>query len=287
MWYDMRFGHKTVLGDPQFVPSLSRYSVERILPEDINWLLVNRGSQIIFNDLLIERGALSDEERQLVVKQAMKAIIGYGDALLFFLGGYHWSYQEKNRRMARRNDVPESFRNLYAAAMEFRFQPQYDEYLHRDLDAWMREIRESCEKVHIECESRRMRARNWTWEEYPSLCLRHALRANPLALRATAKKLINICRGLVSGARANWQDGLAYRAAGPRGLLPACYPAVVYGLECPPLLHWTQNALGARDASRNELRRAFLRQWGHLVDPSFFKVVDRLGLDLDSRDPNL
>jgi hypothetical protein len=44
MFYDMRYGHTTVLGDPDLLPSLTRFSVERILPSDVRWLVVNRGS---------------------------------------------------------------------------------------------------------------------------------------------------------------------------------------------------------------------------------------------------
>ncbi|MFC1735279.1 hypothetical protein ACFL1X_04125, partial [Candidatus Hydrogenedentota bacterium] len=281
MWYDMRFGHKTVLGDVDFVPSLSRYSVARILPDDILWLLVNRGSQIVVNDLLIARGSLSEEEKNFMVKLAIKAIIGYGDALLFFLGDYHWSYQEKGRRMAKRTDVTESFRNLYAEALEFRFQPRYQEYLQKDMSTWMDELREAFQTVHMECESLRMGKRNWGWEEYPTLSLRYGLFDQLSSPHATAKKILNLLRGPRSPADTGIWSKIAYRSAGHRGLLPVCYPAVIYGFENEPLRGWVQKAIIARDTSCNELRRAYLRAWGKHMDPNFFKVARRFNLPLE------
>lgn len=282
MWYDMRFGHKTILGDPEFVPSLTRFSLESVVPGDVLWLLINRGAQMAVNALLLERETLEEEERRNVVRWAMKAIIGYGDALLFFSGRYHWSYQEKQRRMTSFSDAPEPFRKAYDDAIEFRFQPRYDAYLGRDLAAWMAELLQSFERIHIECESQRLGVRGWAWTSYPALTLRHEVLRQGWTARGVVKKLAGLARnGAPPSARPFW-DGLVYRMAGPRGWLPACYPTVIYGLADPSLRRWTREALGAADESPTAMRLAFLRAWGRYSDPNFFKVARRLGLGIES-----
>ena len=285
MWYDMRFGHKTVLGDSDFLPSLKQFSVDRILPGDVLWLLVNRGSHVLINDYLMAQRAPREEDKRVIVKHAVKAIIGYGDALLFFLGAYNWSYQEKARRMAERTDVPESFRNLYAEAIAFRFAPCYEEYLGRDMHAWMDSLRDAFQPVHIECESRRLGRTNWTWAEYPSLNLRYALLSQGSSPRATARKALNCLRGPKPPSQIGLLDKMAYRAAGYRGLLPACFPAIMYGLEEDSTRNWVKHALGSHGTSQKELLRTYLRAWGHYADANFFKVAQQLDLPLETEEP--
>ncbi len=283
MWYDMRYGHKTILGDRDFVPSLHRYSVETIDPEDVRWLLVNRGSQLIVTDLLLARKQRSLTEMRYIIRLTMKAIIGYGDALLFFLGAYHWSYREKGKRMERQPDVPAEFRELYAEAIDFRFQPEYDAYIRRDIPQWVDSVRELLEGVHRECESKRMGIYDWSWEEYPRLSLRHDLWRFPPSFRRAVRKLANLLSGPSAPAHASWMDRVAHRAAGHRGLLPACFPTIVYGLESETLRQWTRHALAAQDTAQETLALAFLEAWGRQVDPNFFKVSQQLGLPLEPR----
>jgi hypothetical protein len=99
--------------------------------------MVNCGTLLLINDLLLEDEVSSLERRRTIIRHVMKGIIGYGDALFYVLGAYHWSYQERQRRMRKQVSVPESFRHLYDEAMEFRFQPSYVKYLEHDFpDGW-------------------------------------------------------------------------------------------------------------------------------------------------------
>lgn len=280
MWYDMRHGHKTILGDSDFVPSLRQFSVDRIEPQDIRWLLVNRGSQLIVNDLLMQKEHVTQSMLRYIIRLSMKAIIGYGDALLYFLDEYHWSYREKAQRMAQQTPVCAEFRKLYAEAVEFRFQPDYAPYLRRNLSEWSRTTRELLQDVHRVCESKRMRTEHWSWAEYPLLSLRKDLLQLPSSMREAGKRLVNICRGPKAPPRHAFSDRIAYRAAGHRGLLPVCYPTIVYDLQDQELREWTRLALGAPDAKQYTLALRFLEGWGRRVDPNFFKTSRRLGLPL-------
>lgn len=282
MWYDMRCGHKTILGDErQLERLLSRFSADRIIPSDVLWLLVNRGTHVVINDLLLERGALSAEERRFVVKLTMKAIIGYGDALLFFRGKYHWSYQEKARRMKDQGGVDEGFRRVYDAAIAFRFRPCYEAYTARDLAAWMEELRPLFLSVYVASESARLGRQGWSWSEYPELMLRHAVFDGAWSVRGAAKKARNLLLGPRYPGAAAPLLRLGYASGGRRGLLPLCFPIVAYDLAEHSYRELVRASLGAPGVDLPALRRAFLYHWGNQVDPNFFKVVRQFNLCLE------
>lgn len=83
-WYDMRFGHRTLLGDPGWAPSLDRFTAEAIQPSDARDLLVNRVTLLVINDAILELGVPAPDIRRQVIRHGLKAVIGAGDALLFF-----------------------------------------------------------------------------------------------------------------------------------------------------------------------------------------------------------
>lgn len=281
MWYDMRFGHKTVLGDSGFVPSLSRHTVERVEAPDLLWLLVNRGSQLLVARVLIDRGHLVEDERKFIVKVAMKAIVAYGDALLFSLGDYHWSYQEKARRMATHTDIPSPMPRLYEEAVAFRFQPRYGDYLQRDLKQWLDDILDPLESAHLRFETWRMRHDLPNWDNYPQAALRHAFFEYGMSPRATGKKILHCLREHAAPSAGGMVAQLSYRTAGSRGRLLAYFPVPMYTLENESLRRDAKYALDARNESLPELSTAFLRTWGRVVDPNFFKTVKRFDLALD------
>lgn len=279
LWHDMRFGHKTLLGDPGFVPSLSRFTAEKIPPSDVRNLLVNRGTLLVINRLLLVKSPDSPAVRRTVVKHAVKAIIGYGDALLFFRGAYHWSYQEKQRRMRARTDVPETFRRLYDEAMEFRFQPSYPEYLKRDPHAWMSELEVAFERIHLECEQVRLGAPGLQWDDYLPTALRRAVWEDSLSLRGWARKLRNGLRpeGPAGG------DGrtLPLRLAGWPGTLPLLFPAVAYRPPAPDYLEAVRSLLRPSSPGGDGMVNAYLKAWGAFCDPNFPKVLQALNLRID------
>ena len=283
MWYDMRYGHKTILGDAKFVPSLAQFEVDRIPPWDVRNLLVNRGTLLLINEQLIAsgKGALEESVRKLIVKHIMKAIIGYGDALLFFLGDYNWSYAEKQRRMRARTDVAPEFRKLYDEAVEFRFQPQYPAYLTRDPSEWMALLREAFAPLHLICESKRLGAAGLTWEKYPELAFRHALFEDTLTPRAWLKRAYHGVFSSPCPVRMPLMARVGYRALGGQGLFPILFPVVAYRLEAPSLRELVAGACGARNTEHDELRRAYLHLWGRVCDTNFASFLQRWNVSLE------
>ena len=280
MWYDMRFGHKTILGDPEFVPSLTQFSIERIPAWDVRNLLVNRGTLLTINDQLIASRGLLPKVRRLVVKHAMKAIIGYGDALLFFLGDYDWSYAEKQRRMRARDDVVPDFKDLYDRALEFRFQPSYAAFEQVDIPAWLESLRRSLAPIHLLCERKRLRCEGLDWRDYAEAAARHAIFEDAASLRAWGKKARNALRTGAHVPSASARASLGFRMLGPRGVLPLLFPIVGYHLEDERLRKVAASYLGARNTGIAEIRRAYLLGWRTFGDSNFPAFLDKWRIDL-------
>jgi len=282
MWYDMRFGHKTVVGDANFVPSLSRFSLEHVPAWDILNLLVNRGTLLLINDQLMSIRSPLPEDRKRVVKHAMKAIIGYGDARLFFLGDYHWSYAEKQKRMRARSEVAPAFRQLYDEAIEFRFQPDYAAYMDRDLSRWMDELRHTFAPLHLQCEQKRLKCDRLTWETYPETVFQRAIWDDWRSARGWAKKAASFVRtsgslprGYSTGAR------IGFRALGLRGILPVLFPVATYHLDNVKHRELAAQCLQAESTEVGEIRRAYLFNWGSSVEPPFLSLARKWGLALE------
>ena len=284
MWYDMRFGHKTILGDAEFVLALDHFRLERIPAWNVRDLLINRGTLLLINDMLLEADAIDDETRRLIVKHSFKAIIGYGDALLFFLGDYHWSYAEKRRRMQARADVPAEFRRMYDEAVEFRFSPYYAPYAERDLAAWMDTLRHALAPIHLRCESIRLGHPQLTWHDYWEAGQRHALIEDIGSPRAWAKKLVHCVQTREPLAASSMAARLGCRTLGPSGLLSIVFPLVTYALHEVPQCEAAARTLGADSPSRPDLRRAYLKRWGLAGDPNFKHVLDRVNVSLEGQE---
>lgn len=286
MWYDMRFGHKTILGDPDFVPGLRRFSAQRILASDVLNLLVNRGTLLLLNRALLERGTESERDRRNVIKHGAKAIIGYGDALLFSLGAYHWSYREKARRMEARTDVPRAFQRLYLEAASFRLQPRYESFRSCDLAGWNESIIADLEPIHLAFEGARLRRPGLDWESYPHLALESSSTDDLFVPRRLARKILN---GLGASrapdpVRSSLKARLGFRMAGQAGLLPLVFPMLAYGPSSPEKLGLARAFLDTDAPDRGMLTHEYLLRWGRFGDVNFLDGLRHKELNLTMKE---
>lgn len=288
MWYDMRCGHKTVLGDRSFLPSLSQFGLQRVPSWDVHNLLVNRGTLLVINDCLASQSPTASMQ-QIYARHTTKAVIGYGDALLYSRGAYDWSYAEKQRRMRLLVDVEPTFRELYDVAAEQRFRPSSS--IPDCLDDIER-VRQACESVHREFESRRLGLPTVKWDSYLPAALRRSL-LEDTSPRGCARSVRNLCRLRGHGGRA-WQaercragshfDTLAQlglRALSRQRLLGLLFPAVAYR-DCGVSFRAHAAALlDCTTSGRSELRAGYLRAWGDTVDRNFARFLSRFQLSLE------
>ncbi|MBM4395522.1 MAG: hypothetical protein FJ087_07505 [Deltaproteobacteria bacterium] len=281
-WYDVRHGHRTLFGDPDWAPSLARFTADAILPSDVRDLLVNRATLLVIDDSVLARGRPEGDVRRQVVRHGIKAVIGAGDALLFFLGGYHWKNAERQRRMRERPGVPSDLAALYDEAMETRFRSDDAPWDARDLAAWVDRLRAAARDAHLAVEARRLEKAGLTWEGYPDVALEaialEAVRGGPGRwLRAAAAAARS--RGLPGRASRAVEAG--WRFATARDRMGLALPVVAYGVGDSRFRAIARAAVRARGDSPAALRRGYLGTWGADGDPNFPAAARRLGIDVE------
>jgi hypothetical protein len=265
MWHDMHFGHRTVCGDPDFAPSLTHFGTSPIPAWDVRNLLVNRGTLLLINGELLQGEPVNPRIARTVVRHLVKAVIGYGDALLYSNRQYHWSYLEKQVRMRRLAAAPERFRELYESAMEFRFSPSYARYAGADLKALAEDLEPVLAQVHLGCERVRLNRPDLTWGEYADAALRALVRTSAASPRALLSSVGNLGRRPIAKLDLPPAAALGARLGGAREILPVAFPGVAYRSADASLAR----CLARVPASRAEMRRRYLELWGRYVDVNF------------------
>jgi hypothetical protein len=286
MWYDMRFGHKVIIGPDDYMARYTHFKLENILSSDALALLVNRGTLFVINQVMIEQNpVLTKDLRRVFTKHMIKAIIGYGDSLLYFLGDYNWSYEEKGRRMAKRNDINDEFKAIYLDAIDFRFAPRYSDYEDRDPEQWLADTLALCEDVHMRCERIRLNDETITWEKYLSPFLRRSLSDNFLSPRSWIRKVLNSVKvPSMASAGLSIMDRIGYRAGGPRGILLASFPAVVYPGVSKSVRQVSAQFLQAQSSETKELSEGYLRWWAKAGDSNFLRGLTKMGIEIETEE---
>lgn len=280
IWYDMRFGHKTIYGNPDFVPSLTRFSIDKIPSWDARNLMVNRGTLMIINDLILQKDYLDYNLKKLIVKHIIKAIIGYGDTLLFFLDDYNWSYVQKQKNMRKRTDVNPKFKAIYEEAMNFRFQPDYPKYLIRDLYAWAEELRGIFKEVFLVCETKRLQQKSISWDEYPLKAFEYAWGDYFFQPKPLAKKLYNLLKSRKQLQEGNLLAKVGFKSLGEAGILPILFPIFAYKLENEKFIQIAEDFLNSKKDFLS-LRKAYLRYWGEYADVNFINMLKKYEISID------
>jgi hypothetical protein len=284
LWYDVRHGHKLLAGDPEFLSGLSRFTVSNIDPREMGDLLINRGALLILNDLLFDRGTLTSAQRETAVTHIAKAVIGYGDALLFFQGLYDWSYVERRRRMAARatRATPE-FKRLYETAMTYRFtgDPKVGQWLLNHAQSG--HIRHLLSVLHLEIEGLRLRSGRRSWHGYVRGSLRRELNEVTSSFSKMARGALTLIRGGVNlGNGTAYSVRLGLRASGDQGAVRALFPLAAYGHIDREEMDVARRLLGVERVRSTAAKAAWLRMWGRVFDPNLPFTLRRLGLNVEA-----
>jgi hypothetical protein len=284
MWYDMRGGHRTVLGDSGYVPALDHFRIDRIPSWDVHNLLVNRGTLLVINECLPSADD-SDDLQRLRTRHSVKAIIGYGDALLFARGQYHWSYAEKQRRMRTLPNIAPAFRQLYDRAADFRFRPTAEA-----VPGFLRfpaAVLEQCENAHRAFESDRLKVAIPDWNEYLEIALRAGVWEDANSSLGLARSLRNGLRNRTAPVGSGRVARFGQRILSGQRLLGLLFPAVMYESCSTAFRGKAAAVLRADGTTTSDLRKAYLRGWGQMVDRNFFRFLSRYHISLDSMEASV
>jgi hypothetical protein len=280
--YDMRFGHKTLLGDSTFLKNHEAFSLSNIDPIDIRQLLVNRGTLLLINRVLLKKHSLSEDEKKLIIKHAIKSIIGYGDALLFFHNAYHWSYAQKQSNMSELSDIDEAIKKLYADALLFRFKPNYELYLQKDLNEWNDELIVILSSIHLQCEKINLSQSNLDWRSYFNIALENGSYPRQKVMQKAKSFLHGLNNIPVLKELKSVTDMKNYMQFGAKGMLSLLFPYIAYKIYPQQYCGLFKTSLQLQRSDEQEYLKRFLMLWSQHGDTNFKNVLNSYNIKLEN-----
>lgn len=257
--YDLVAGHRIICGETSIFHGCEHHLQAKAIPlSEATRLMFNRCTGLLLARELLGKPALSNDDADFIGRNLAKMQLALGDAVLTARGQYHWSADERHRRLAAL-DVAELGLNWseiqadHAAGLEFKLHP--------------RRISRSAEEFDLEHKRLASLAmRLWLWLESQRL-KQTFLSASDYALSDMDK-----CRGT-----SPWRNYLSsLRAFGPKAMLEALscrYPRgrlfnalalLLWNADeasHPPLLGRLQKELQTNAPDREGLVNAFKRIW--------------------------
>lgn len=251
MWYDIRSGHRLLLGDDTFLREARHLAPDNIDRTDAARLIRNRGTLLLLNRLWMRAGVRPDHP--VLVRHRAKAILGFGDAVLFPAGLYHWSYLEKARRI-RAHAPGRAFRELYETALDFRLAPDYDRVPDALAAPLSGQVMASLQEAYRAFEAWRLGASVADLESLGRLLARRTPRVR---VEKAAGRVLHAARG--RGAYLHDHD------------LTVAFPFLLFGGDAG-------EARAARDlgCDPSNALHDYVQSWGAVCDPSLAGVADRM-----------
>jgi len=277
--YDMKYGHKVINGDSTFLKNMERFNIEYIPDWDIRNLMVNRGTLLTINDLILNKKYHTMKDIKTVIKHCVKAIIGYGDALLYYNGNYHYSYVEKQRRMSNLTHIDQEFRKMYDDAMSFRFEPNYDKYLSTDIIKFQEEVKQTLKKIHFQCEAMALKYRHIKWPLYFDAALNSTSTVN-FNIKNILKNIYNLLLPTVFLKDLSFKNMIKAKMLGNRGLLPLLFPYIAFELQDTRIKKLLCCFFNIESFNSLSLKQQYLNFWGKHINNNF--SLEEYGLEKGS-----
>ena len=265
--YDIKYGHKVISGDFSFFTHMSRFDVENIPDWDIRNLMVNRGTLLTINDLILAKKDHTMKDLKTIIKHCVKAIIGYGDALLYYQGQYHYSYVEKKIRMRNQKNIDENFKKMYDDAMAFRFEPNYQKYLQLNLIDFQNEVKEILKQIHLNCEAMSLQKKDIKWQGYFETALSNSLSHN-LSLKMVLKNIRNLFLPNHLIKNLSLTNRLRVKMLGYKGVLPLLFTYVAFGMQ-DKNTDVLNSFFHINTSDSTLLKQQYLLYWGKYVNNNF------------------
>lgn len=99
--YDLVLGHRWIAGHEDLLRGCDHHrDPTRIPPHEATRLLMNRCTGLLFSAERLSRPRFTDDDADFVGRNLAKARLAFGDVYLAAHGRYHWSCQERHRRLA-------------------------------------------------------------------------------------------------------------------------------------------------------------------------------------------
>ena len=149
MMQELRRGCHPVCGEDLLTAYVPEIPAEKLPYSEACRLLLNRGMGLL---LAGEKISNHSDDMDFILRNLNKAILGACDAVLIAQKKYQWNIARRARAV-NELELPDSFKNFYARAVEFKRSP--DRKAARDLNRFWSDVRDmfrSC--IEIICGSR-------------------------------------------------------------------------------------------------------------------------------------
>jgi len=161
-YHDLIMGHRWLLGDDRLLAGCEHHRDARSIPlSEATRLLMNRCSGLLFAREKLEHEHFPDADADFVGRNIAKTELALGDAVLIAFGKYHWSCQERGRRLSELATTEnlswlEEVRQRHAAGIEFKLQPHRSAHSRDALQNHFREVSSLALRVWLWLENRRL-----------------------------------------------------------------------------------------------------------------------------------
>lgn len=266
--YDMKYGHKVINGDATFLKNIKQFDLKYIPNWDIRNLMVNRGTLLTINDLILSKKYHTMKDIRTVIKHCIKAIIGYGDALLYYHGAYHYSYVQKQKNMILLADVDAEFKQMYDDAMSFRFEPDYEKYMQEDLITFQEKVKLKLQQIHLQCESFAVRKQSINWKYYLEMAL-NSSSSKDLTLKMVLKNIRNLLISNYFITELSLTNSVKAKMLGIRGILPLLFPFVAFQIQSEKSTKILNSFFKVKTDNPTDLKQQYLVFWGKYINNNF------------------
>jgi len=223
-YYDLVMGHRWLTGDDTLLAGCTPHRDAAKIPlHEATRLIMNRCSGLLFAKARLAKPEFTPEDADFVGRNLAKAQLAFGDVLLTAHGQYHWSCQERHRRLEQLEVTALPWATdlitHHATGVEFKLHPTRSNESQTALTARHQELARLGEKLWLWLESRHLNQTFATARDYALSGINKCPETSSLRNR-----LVNV------------------RAFGPGGLTSGRYPRERL-LTTLPLLLWEKSAL--------------------------------------------
>ena len=161
-YYDLVSGHHHLWGGENLLDGCQHHRDPAKIPAaEASRLLMNRCAGLLLARERLDRDTVTDTDADFIHRNQAKAQLALGDAVLAFLGQYHWSCRERHRRlklMADQPDLPgiDSLLHHHREGIAFKLHPRHFSRSLSDLRERQERITEYALEVWLWLESRRL-----------------------------------------------------------------------------------------------------------------------------------
>jgi hypothetical protein len=170
--YDLVSGHRVIFGDESIFQGCEHHLEGAAIPlSEATRLMFNRCSGLLLVRELLQKSALDNEEADFVGRNLAKMQLALGDAVLTAFGQYHWSVQERHRRLAifevmELQPLLSEIQAHHAAGLEFKLHPRRASKPVKEFELEHRRLTRLAMQLWLWLEGRRLRQRFLSASDY-------------------------------------------------------------------------------------------------------------------------